>query len=100
MLGKRKIVKTNIVNIIFYFYFSIDIPSGWDIEKGEPTEGGIKPHMLISLTAPKKCAEFFEGEYHFLGGRFVPPELAEKYKLDLPEYPGTDCVVALHKSGN
>ncbi|KRT79916.1 hypothetical protein AMK59_6776, partial [Oryctes borbonicus] len=31
---------------------SIDIPSGWHVEKGEPEEGGIKPEMLISLTAP------------------------------------------------
>ncbi|KAJ8921835.1 hypothetical protein NQ315_008467 [Exocentrus adspersus] len=33
---------------------SIDIPSGWDVEQGEPEDGGIKPELLISLTAPKK----------------------------------------------
>ncbi|KAF5276235.1 hypothetical protein FQR65_LT04040 [Abscondita terminalis] len=54
---------------------SIDIPSGWDIEKGEPPEGGIKPDLLISLTAPKLCAKLFSGKYHYLGGRFVPPKL-------------------------
>lgn len=30
---------------------SIDIPSGWDVEKGN--SGGIQPDLLISLTAPK-----------------------------------------------
>ncbi|KAL3278354.1 hypothetical protein HHI36_013684 [Cryptolaemus montrouzieri] len=76
---------------------SIDIPSGWDIEKGEPSEGGIKPELLISLTAPKMCAKKFEGKYHYLGGRFVPPKLAQKYDLCLPEYPDTDCCVLLKK---
>lgn len=74
--------------------YSIDIPSGWDVEKGEPTDGGIKPDLLISLTAPKLCAERFSGK-HYLGGRFVPPNLEKKYNLCLPEYPGTDCVVKL-----
>jgi len=73
--------------------FSIDIPSGWDVEKGDP-EGGLRPDGLISLTAPKKCARLFRGRFHWLGGRFVPPALEAKYKLDLPAYPGTDpCVI-------
>lgn len=76
-------------------FFSVDIPSGWDIEKGEPEEGGIKPEILISLTAPKLCAKKFTGKYHYLGGRFVPPKLEEKYSLSLPKYPGTECVVLL-----
>lgn len=74
---------------------SVDIPSGWNVETGEPEEGGIKPELLISLTAPKKCAQSFKGKHHYLGGRFVPPLLAEKYQLNLPKYPGTDCVVSL-----
>lgn len=77
--------------------------------------------MLVSLTAPKLCANYFNGK-HFLGGRFVPPwvifnffciifdisfefwinklfdtknfrELESKYELNLPPYPGTDQVV-------
>ena len=75
---------------------SIDIPSGWDVEKGCPDSGGIMPEMLVSLTAPKLCAKSFKGKYHYLGGRFVPPSLAEKYELHLPEYPGTDCCVMLN----
>ncbi|XP_019566737.1 NAD(P)H-hydrate epimerase isoform X2 [Rhinolophus sinicus] len=69
---------------------SIDIPSGWDVEKGNP--GGIQPDLLISLTAPKKSATHFTGRYHYLGGRFVPPALEKKYQLNLPPYPDTECV--------
>ncbi|KAJ8927359.1 hypothetical protein NQ314_020134 [Rhamnusium bicolor] len=75
---------------------SIDIPSGWHVEHGEPEEGGIKPELLISLTAPKKCAQKFKGKYHYLGGRFIPPKLEEKYGLNLPKYPGTECCVLLN----
>lgn len=74
---------------------SIDIPSGWNVELGPP-EGGIQPEMLISLTAPKKCAQQFKGKYHYLGGRFVPPKLEEKYNMNLPKYPGTECCVLLN----
>nr|CAD7393012.1 unnamed protein product [Timema cristinae] len=40
---------------------SVDIPSGWDVEKGPPDEG-LQPELLISLTAPKqdsfaKCSQ-------------------------------------------
>ncbi|XP_068189510.1 NAD(P)H-hydrate epimerase-like [Antennarius striatus] len=72
---------------------SIDIPSGWDVEQG--SVGGLQPDMLISLTAPKKAASLFRGRYHFLGGRFVPPELERRHQLNLPQYPGTDCVLQL-----
>jgi len=72
---------------------SVDVPSGWEIETGDPN--GIQPEVLISLTAPKQCARMFRGKRHFLGGRFVPPELADKYQLNLPEYPGTEPVVEL-----
>ncbi|XP_055873277.1 NAD(P)H-hydrate epimerase-like [Biomphalaria glabrata] len=72
---------------------SIDIPSGWDVEQGNPE--GLQPDLLISLTAPKQCATHFKGKRHFLGGRFVPPTLEQKYGLRLPPYPGTDPVVEL-----
>ncbi|NXD17787.1 NNRE epimerase, partial [Nothocercus nigrocapillus] len=72
---------------------SIDIPSGWDVEKG--SADGLQPDTLISLTAPKKAAAHFRGRYHFLGGRFVPAALQEKYALNLPPYPATDCVQQL-----
>ncbi|XP_007892352.1 NAD(P)H-hydrate epimerase [Callorhinchus milii] len=69
---------------------SVDIPSGWDVEKGSIT--GIQPDLLVSLTAPKKSARYFRGRYHYLGGRFVPPALDKKYDLNLPQFPGTECV--------
>jgi NAD(P)H-hydrate epimerase len=65
---------------------------GWDVENGPPAIDDpdtplLSPDALISLTAPKQCARHFSGK-HFLGGRFVPPSLAEKYQLNLPKYPG------------
>lgn len=51
----------------------------------------------MSLTAPKLCAKKFSGPHHFLGGRFVPPAIAEKFKLNLPEYPGTSMCVRIGK---
>ena len=81
---------------------AIDIPSGWSVEDGmsslrccgvvhiccaqcperkccfhgctgNTSGAGLSPDMLVSLTAPKLCARFFEGRYHYNGGRFVPP---------------------------
>jgi len=76
---------------------SIDIPSGWNVETGPPSNTEdtpvLAPDLLISLTAPKLCAKHFQGRFHYLGGRFVPPALAQKYKLELPSYPGLQhCV--------
>lgn len=73
---------------------SIDIPSGWDVEKGDCNDCSIhSPEMLISLTTPKECAKQFTGRFHYLGGRFLPPHLAEKYGIVLPGYEGCDqCV--------
>lgn len=73
---------------------SIDVPSGWSIE-GVPDSDGINPALLISLTAPKECAKSFQGKYHYLGGRFIPKQLEEKYQLQLPPYPGAECCVKL-----
>lgn len=75
---------------LFFVCFHV---KGWDVEQG--STDGLQPDMLISLTAPKKSASLFKGRYHFLGGRFVPPGLEKKYQLNLPQYPGTDCVLQL-----
>ncbi|RLN50824.1 hypothetical protein BBJ29_010000 [Phytophthora kernoviae] len=76
---------------------SIDIPSGWHVEKGNEDGGGLEPQMLVSLTAPKLCVKFFTGpdKVHFVGGRFVPKSLADEFNLELPEYPGVDQYVAV-----
>ena len=81
---------------------SIDIPSGWSVEDGPvdlDSSGTVKPlnpYLLISLTAPKLCAKHFQGEHHYLGGRFLPPAISAKYGLnELPSYPGTSQCVKL-----
>lgn len=51
----------------------------------------------MSLTAPKLCAKKFAGPHHFLGGRFVPPAIIDKYGLRLPPYPGTSMCVRIGK---
>lgn len=64
-----------------------------------PTEAAaIRPDLLISLTAPKLCARFFAGRHHYLGGRFVPQALADKYALNLPAYPDLEQCVRLSSS--
>ncbi|CBN77089.1 pyridoxamine 5-phosphate oxidase, putative [Ectocarpus siliculosus] len=78
---------------------SVDVPSGWSVDEGDSKGGGLKPEMLISLTAPKLSARFFEGPHHFLGGRFVPPGIASKYSLELPAYPGSEQCVRLEEWG-
>ncbi|XP_051191247.1 pyridoxine/pyridoxamine 5'-phosphate oxidase 1, chloroplastic isoform X2 [Lolium perenne] len=77
---------------------SVDIPSGWHVEEGDVNGGGIKPDMLVSLTAPKLCAKKFTGPHHFLGGRFVPPPISSKYGLELPPYPGSSMCVRIGKA--
>ncbi|KAF3829226.1 hypothetical protein GH733_003490 [Mirounga leonina] len=83
---------------------SLDIPSGmpgrggacWDAETGgSDTEDGLRPDVLVSLAAPKRCAGRFSGRHHFVAGRFVPDDVRRKFALRLPGYTGTDCVAAL-----
>ena len=71
---------------------SVDIPSGWDVELGNQAGTGVSPSVLVSLSAPKACAQFFPGT-HYVGGRFVPQCIADELNFDLPEYPGCDEVV-------
>uniref|UniRef100_A0A8D2JBD9 YjeF N-terminal domain-containing protein n=1 Tax=Varanus komodoensis TaxID=61221 RepID=A0A8D2JBD9_VARKO len=72
---------------------SLDIPSGWDVETGNGN--GINPDVLISLGAPKQCAMHFMGKHHLVAGRFLPYDVERKFELNLPEYPGTECVAFL-----
>lgn len=67
--------------------------AGWDVEAG--SSGGISPDVLVSLMAPKQCARRFLGRQHFVAGRFVPYDVQKKFELNPPDYPGTECVVAL-----
>lgn len=79
---------------------SVDLPSGWHVERGDeggdsglaPGIPGLRPDVLVSLTAPKLAARFFAGARHYVGGRFVPPSLAAKFGLRLPLYRGADQI--------
>ena len=62
---------------------SVDIPSGFDIDKGNIFDTFV-PKGLVSLTLPKLCSKNFGGE-HYLGGRFVPKKLFEKFNLKCDE---------------
>lgn len=75
---------------------SVDIPSGWHPDEGDLSGTGFIPAMLVSLTAPKQCSLHFHG-HHWLGGRFVPPALAEEYGIAplLSLYKGSDQAVKL-----
>jgi len=80
---------------------SVDAPSSWNIETGPPSEGpgkGFNPDALISLTAPKPLVKWFKGR-HFLGGRFLTEEMAEKYGLDIPPYQDIDQVAEVDVQG-
>jgi NAD(P)H-hydrate epimerase len=71
---------------------SVDVPSGWDVDEGDVSGVGLVPDVLVSLTAPKKSARSFQGR-HFVGGRFLPPALANKYGVNMPPYPGVQQVM-------
>lgn len=80
---------------------AVDAPSSWNIETGPPDHGpgsNFNPQALVSLTAPKPLIKWFKGR-HFLGGRFVPPGVAQKYDLEIPEYDGINQIVELENGG-
>ena len=63
---------------------SVDIPSAWDVEKGN-INGSFNPQVLLSLSAPKLGSAKFTGR-HFLGGRFIPDEMDREMGLFLPDF--------------
>ena len=68
---------------------AVDIPSGWDVDEGDVKGTGMRPEVLVSLTAPKLGAKTFTGAHHFVGGRFVPPGIASEFGIELPPYVGS-----------
>ena len=82
---------------------AVDAPSSWDIEGGPPDDGEIgskyMPDYLISLTAAKPFYKHFKGKKHFIGGRFLSKEMADKYELDVPDYQGVDQIVEVPVGG-
>eukprot|EP00605_Chrysophyceae_sp_TOSAG23-4_P002990 GSChrysophyteH1.ASY1.ANO1.3293.1 assembled CDS len=64
---------------------SVDVPSGWHVDQGDVHSTGFTPSALVSLTAPKQCVRGYEGD-HYIGGRFVNPQIAAKFNVDFPAY--------------
>ncbi|EJK58100.1 hypothetical protein THAOC_21799 [Thalassiosira oceanica] len=95
--GIREPFATAIVNLVELqkkqdaVLVSVDVPSGWDVDGGDLTGGAnFHPDVLISLTAPKLSARQFVGR-HYIGGRFLPPALAQRYNIkfyQMPSYAG------------
>lgn len=77
---------------------SVDVPSGWNVDEGDVTRSGFVPDAVISLTAPKACMRTYPGR-HFVGGRFLPSALAEKYQVRMPPYPGVSQVMQISRGG-
>ena len=78
---------------------AVDIPSGWNVD-GDDVDGvqsRFITNVLVSLTAPKLCAQQYTGR-HFVGGRFLPPKLAQKYNISMPPYPGVAQVMEITSS--
>lgn len=69
---------------------SVDVPSGWNVDDGDVAETGFLPQVLVSLTTPKESARGFVGR-HFVGGRFLPPTLAEKYNVKVRSIKMVSC---------
>jgi len=100
---------------------SVDIPSGWDVNTGNPDGRYFTPHVILSLTAPKIGIRSFtlaneaamevesntiptKGSVsppptaavpgrHFIGGRFIPEDVEERFNLALPAYPDDAQIV-------
>ena len=73
---------------------SIDIPSGWNMDIG-CVKSGPNPDVLISIILPKHCLCGIEPVQHYLVGRILPPEIKQKYELNLPEFPGHSLFLKL-----
>ncbi|KAF7845709.1 hypothetical protein BT93_L1038 [Corymbia citriodora subsp. variegata] len=74
---------------------AVDTPSSWHVDDGPQDEGlGSKyqPDYLISLTAAKPNVKHYKGKRHFIGGRFLGKDVADKYGLSIPDYQGLDQI--------
>lgn len=75
---------------------AVDIPSGWDVNEGPNNEqvADYQPDVLVSLTAPKPAArKLSKKAKHYWGGRFISKEIAQRWGIEIPEYPGVDETV-------
>lgn len=76
---------------------SVDVPTGWDVDEGPISEQCIVPKVLVSLTVPKLCSNYLKEKTtkHYVGGRFVPRDFANKYGFEPFAYEGTGQVLKL-----
>ncbi|EDO15009.1 hypothetical protein Kpol_400p3 [Vanderwaltozyma polyspora DSM 70294] len=76
---------------------SVDVPSGWDVDNGPITSPHINPTVLVSLTVPKPCSNHIDKSKtaHYVGGRFIPKEFANKYGFEPFNYVSTDQILKL-----
>lgn len=87
MLSKLKAIELPVL--------SIDVPCGWDLEKKKSSD--FQPEVLVSLVAPKRSALDFKGQAHFLGGRFAPVGILEKYGIQHPPFQGANQIVRIDR---
>lgn len=54
----------NIIPIV-----SVDVPTGWDVDKGPISQPSINPAVLVSLTVPKPCSSHIRENQttHYVG---------------------------------
>ena len=75
---------------------AVDTPSSWDVDGGPQAKGEIgsdfMPEYLISLTAAKPSVAHYKGKRHFIGGRFMSQDFAQKFGLDVPDFKGIDQI--------
>ena len=57
--------------------------------------GTLRPEVLVSLVAPKRCARVFRGAAHYLGRVMLPPEVARAFNLTRPNFEGARQIVEL-----
>ncbi|KAL3232406.1 hypothetical protein RNJ44_04322 [Nakaseomyces bracarensis] len=75
---------------------SVDVPSGWDVDKGPLSEDSINPKVLVSLTVPKPCSNYLkEKSSHYVGGRFIPRDFANKYGFEPFAYEDTEQILKI-----
>jgi NAD(P)H-hydrate epimerase len=63
---------------------SVDVPSGWEIEKGNVYNTFV-PFANISLGTVKSCMKNFIGVHYFVNF-FMPRKLLKEYKIEGPFY--------------
>ncbi|GAW82489.1 hypothetical protein, conserved [Plasmodium gonderi] len=74
---------------------SVDVPSGTNVDNGNTTNGlSVNSEMNISLMLPKEGVRNYRKK-HYLGGRFIPSSIVEKYNLKVPLFPGDSSYVKL-----